>query len=1036
MKLKRLIIATTAMMIGAVPAVQAKSSSPTGPAAGQAHFSMPQVQQHDHADHGTPHSLDKKAPMPQRERIEPKQLVNSKTLNKQSHFVVKAAATCNVNAFATTNSTTLINEIKTQGASCVNELFSAASSIQVTAFDSNNMYQVANHTSGLAGSYVGNGDPDLEALYLYLRAGYYAEYYNPNITFISWVKPAVKGAIDSFVNNSHFYDNNDNHGKVLQEVIIAMDSTEQQDVYLPVVKEWLSRWNQSYAANWNMRSAVNGIFTILFRGQYNSNFVSQIGSDTTLVSRLRSFSESTWMVNSDAEYMIANAARELGRLKNYSGTSIQSSVDAALNSIFNSMGYQMYGYGDAVWLGAADTANYYGNCADYGICGYEAQLEGLALSQTYTCSSTIKIRSQNMTAVQHSAACSKMGYEENYFHSKLQTGGTPISGDQNTQLQVNIFDSSTDYGKYGGPIFGINTNNGGMYLEGDPSAAGNIPNFVAYEASYANPDHYVWNLEHEYVHYLDGRFNLDGSFAASTTSPYSTEVVWWSEGVAEYIANENNNQAAYDTIHDGSTYDLPTIFATNYDGFDQDRIYRWGYLAVRFMFERHANEVQAFRAEARAGSWDAVQTRFNNWASSYNSEFTSWLQTVTPGDTNPPDNVAPTAVANGPYSGSVNAAINFDSSGSSDSDGTIASYNWNFGDGATSTAQNPSHAYTSAGTYTATLTVTDNGGLSNSATATVTVNPVGGGSQLQNGETRSGLSGSTGNYEFFYIDVPANASDLNISISGGSGDADLYVRFGSQPTDSSFDCRPYIGGNSETCSEAAPAQGRWHIGVKAYSAYSGVSLTASYTTGSQQNIPPVAVANGPYTSDVNVAVNFNSSGSYDSDGSIASYSWDFGDGTSSTSANPSHSYSSAGSYTVSLTVTDDKGETDTITTTATINEVVGGTLPNTCATQGATDYVGLESGVPVCVTSGSGGNLYFYFYNNGASQATISTEHGTGNADLYYSSSSWPQTNWYQQSSTNSDNTETIQINNLASGWNYILINGTHSGMTIQLDMQ
>src|SRR5207244_13079388 len=56
---------------------------------------------------------------------------------------------------------------------------------------------------------------------------------------------------------------------------------------------------------------------------------------------------------------------------------------------------------------------------------------------------------------------------------------------------------------------------------------------------------------------------------------------------------------------------------------------------------------------------------------------------------------------------------------SSDPDGTIASYSWTFGDGATSTAQNPSHPYGAAGTYTVGLTVTDNQGATNSTSHTV-----------------------------------------------------------------------------------------------------------------------------------------------------------------------------------------------------------------------------------------------------------------------------------------------------------------------------
>ena len=107
----------------------------------------------------------------------------------------------------------------------------------------------------------------------------------------------------------------------------------------------------------------------------------------------------------------------------------------------------------------------------------------------------------------------------------------------------------------------------------------------------------------------------------------------------------------------------------------------------------------------------------------------------------------------------------------------------------------------------------------------------GGGNELQNGVPVTGLSGAANSEQFFTVQVPAGASNLNIDISGGSGDADLYVRFGAAPTTSTYDCRPYESGNTENCSFSTPSAGTYHVMVRAYSAYSSLTLEASYSTG-------------------------------------------------------------------------------------------------------------------------------------------------------------------------------------------------------------
>jgi Zn-dependent metalloprotease len=103
--------------------------------------------------------------------------------------------------------------------------------------------------------------------------------------------------------------------------------------------------------------------------------------------------------------------------------------------------------------------------------------------------------------------------------------------------------------------------------------------------------------------------------------------------------------------------------------------------------------------------------------------------------------------------------------------------------------------------------------------------------ELQNNVGVTGVAAASGGDNDYFITVPTGASNLVMSISGGTGDADLYTKFGSAPTTSSYDCRPYKTGNSESCTVAAPSAGKYYLKVHGYSAYSGVTVKASYSTG-------------------------------------------------------------------------------------------------------------------------------------------------------------------------------------------------------------
>ncbi len=133
----------------------------------------------------------------------------------------------------------------------------------------------------------------------------------------------------------------------------------------------------------------------------------------------------------------------------------------------------------------------------------------------------------------------------------------------------------------------------------------------------------------------------------------------------------------------------------------------------------------------------------------------------------------------------------------------------------------------------------------------------GSGNVLNNNSPITNLSATTNNSVNFFIAVPSGASNLTISTSGGSGDADLYVQFGTPPTTSSYLCRPYLSGNNESCSVSAPSAGNYHVMVRAYTSFSGLTLTGSYSTGGGTDVAPTLTSSTPANAASNIAANAN-----------------------------------------------------------------------------------------------------------------------------------------------------------------------------------
>jgi len=248
--------------------------------------------------------------------------------------------------------------------------------------------------------------------------------------------------------------------------------------------------------------------------------------------------------------------------------------------------------------------------------------------------------------------------------------------------------------------------------------------------------------------------------------------------------------------------------------------------------------------------------------------------------------------------------VTFDASSSYDSDGTIQSYSWNLGDGTSDSGMIVTHAYSAEGTYTVTLTVTDNDALTGSATAyvTVAVSPP----PPPPPPRRGPPPNQRPRADFTYS--PSAPTDLDT----------IQFEDESRDPDGSIASWWWDFGDGSNSTEKNPTHQYADDGN--YTA----TLTVRDNDGARGEITKeITVLNVPPKADLTIIsppkphqptpqdITQFMDQSFDPDGSIVSWRWEFGDGTISTDQNPTHKYEALGTYTIKLTVTDDDGATDT-----------------------------------------------------------------------------------------------------------------------------
>jgi hypothetical protein len=450
---------------------------------------------------------------------------------------------------------------------------------------------------------------------------------------------AVRSAFDSFVGHADFLSNEDEHGEVVSIVGRTIGLFRMEELYLHALTAWLRAWDDLvYGQSPVLRDAMERLLDLSYWGnarywenERRGDFGQVFGDDAELFAALAAFARDTSLLGTLSQRILERSTVELAKFSYHPGTSNYERLPGAVDAMRRL--YAGDPRGRAVWLrlaGGVSLRAQGGDCDRYDLCqwgqgdDFFTKFRGDLFSRRMACPATacagesVTLHSQALTSRELDAACRRLGHQSGLFHSMFSTQCRPVADDRNTSLDYFIYADDASCEDLEGVAFPGADTCTGLFLEGNPSDASDGARAFGTEKPpghfSVDPELAIWNFEHEYAHYLDGRFNLYGGY---TGDP---RIEGWSEGFAEYFAKDvspyhfhaecsSSHSLTVTLLQSGS---IPTS-------------YNQRHLAIRFLMERRRPFVDGFLEFLREGRWDEFEAWIGREAPRLEAEFERWV---------------------------------------------------------------------------------------------------------------------------------------------------------------------------------------------------------------------------------------------------------------------------------------------------------------------------------------------------------------------------------------------------------------------------
>ncbi|MFF5923656.1 collagenase [Streptomyces flavochromogenes] len=480
---------------------------------------------------------------------------------------------------------------------------------------------VARRISGLAAAHDGRNSSHLEEMFTYLHAVAYHDYSRDEIdTTDAPTVNSVRQAVADFGNAARTFDVTKSNALTLREALYAASAPGLRQHQLGLIKRVLATMDPSHTATHldpSWAGAALAALSVNYLGVYPGNqdaaFQAAAAADPAYRAVFKAFAGYGHLKGTANDWVARDALGEYGRFGEI--PSLRTAITAELGGLLGQV-VTTFGRGSQQWAKIVSWLNYFDACKPYGVC--KADIEAQIFPYTYTYDNgAIKVRTGlDRATVDQLYYASKQVKAQ--FHRVVGTE-TPLAGDPNTTLTIVLYGSRADYENYHPILTGMDTNNGGIYIERGAT-------FYTYQRRV--PQDSSLTLEelfrHEYTHYLNGRYAVPGFFGEGPWYQ-GDRTTFMDEGTAEFFDGATRSDGIKvrkslvrgvinDTAGGGPRMNLRQILNATYAG-DGFRFYNYAGTFFEFLWNEKPSLIREMYTHLRnndVAAYDAWRARLGS----------------------------------------------------------------------------------------------------------------------------------------------------------------------------------------------------------------------------------------------------------------------------------------------------------------------------------------------------------------------------------------------------------------------------------------